>query len=94
MDKIYVGLKLNCTSQREVFRAATAPTDNTHGAQYGAVIGPFRTVRAAEFMRDYGRGNPHCLTVADAERLAQREYQPKTGVRCDCKPGQARKVRS
>lgn len=37
-----------------------------------AVIGPFRTVRGAEFMRQYGEGNPHCQTVGDAERLAKQ----------------------
>lgn len=71
MNKFYVGLKLDCTGRRDVFRATATPTEASHGARFGAVIGPFRTKRAAEFMRDYGRGNPHCLCVADAERLAK-----------------------
>jgi hypothetical protein len=75
MNRIYVGLKLDGTARREVFRSAAEPTDQTHGAIYGACIGPFRTMRAAEFMRDYGRGNPHCLCVADAEKLSKRSQE-------------------
>ena len=71
MKRHYVGLKLDCTGQREVFTADQTPTNDTHGALYGAVIGPFRTKRGAQFMSDYGRGNPHCLTVSDAESLAK-----------------------
>lgn len=72
MSRIYVGLALDCTGRREVFRAGSVPTRETHGARFGAVVGPFRTARAARFMAEYGRGNPHCLCVADAERLAAR----------------------
>jgi hypothetical protein len=70
MTKPYVGLIGG--GKREVFRSATTPTNDSHGAQYLAVIGPFRTVRGANFMRDHGQGNPHCQCVADAERLAKR----------------------
>ena len=66
--KIYVGIKTNL---REVFRASRTPTHETHGKRYGAVIGPFRTKRAAEFMAKYGQGNPHLQIVADAERVSQ-----------------------
>jgi hypothetical protein len=69
--KIYVGLKLDCTGKREVFRSTTTPTEQTHGAEYGAVIGPFRTMRGARFMADMDGRNPHCATVRDAEQLAQ-----------------------
>jgi len=65
---IYVGLEVG---KREVFRASSIPTEQTHGVQYAAVIGPFRTIRGARFMRDHGAGNPHCQCVADAERLAR-----------------------
>jgi hypothetical protein len=68
---IFVGLKLDCSSKREVFRYDFTPTEQTHGTLYGAVIGPFRTMRGARFMAAYGRGNPHCLTVSDAEKLAR-----------------------
>lgn len=64
---IYVGLQ---GSKREIFRPVAEPTRESHGDQYAAVIGPFRTVRGAEFMRDNGAGNPHCQCVADAERIA------------------------
>jgi len=57
--------------KREVFTSAEEPTTESHGHLYHAVIGPFPTLRGARFMRDHGRGNPHCYTVADAERLAR-----------------------
>jgi hypothetical protein len=69
MSRLYVGLA-PYTGQRTVFRAANEPAEQSHGERFAAVIGPFRTLQGAEFMRDYGKGNPHCQTVADAERLA------------------------
>lgn len=71
-SRLYVGC--NASRSWEVFRATEKPTCESHGAQYAAVIGPFRTRAGAEFMRDHGYGNPHCATVADAERLA-REHR-------------------
>ena len=68
----YVGLSLNGTGKREVFKSATTPTESSHGALYGAVIGPFRTMRGARFMAAYGLGNSHCVCVQDAETLAGR----------------------
>ncbi len=68
MTKPYVGLS---DGKREMFRSATTPTQATHGHLYAACIGPFRTVRGAKFMRDHGQGNPHCLCVADAERISK-----------------------
>lgn len=67
-DRIYVGCK---AGTREVFLSANEPTQESHGKRFAAVIGPFRTLRAAEFMRDNGAGNPHCQTVADAERIVR-----------------------
>lgn len=49
--RIYVGLMLDCTTRREVFRANATPTLASHGARYGAVVGPFRTMRAADAIR-------------------------------------------
>jgi hypothetical protein len=66
--RYYLGLGATC---REVFQSEETPTANAY-PQYLAVIGPFRTRRGAVFMRDYGKGNPHCQCVADAERLALR----------------------
>jgi len=70
MTKLWVGLKTGLT--REVFRNADTPTFDSHGHLYGAVIGPFRTRRGADFMAKYGYGNPHCRCVSEAEKLAKR----------------------
>jgi hypothetical protein len=67
--KLWVGCN---KGPREVFRSAQTPTEDTHGDKYFAVIGPFRTRRGATFMAKYGRNNPHCLCVADAERIAKK----------------------
>ena len=64
----YVGLTPN---NREVFLSKREPTFKTHQHKYNAVIGPFLTKRGAKFMAQHGSGNPHCQTVADAERLAK-----------------------
>lgn len=66
--KIYVGVK---GSTRKVFRSSTVPTSKSHGDRYNVVIGPFRTLRGAAFMADYGRNNPHIQSVRDAEELAK-----------------------
>ena len=68
-NKVYVGVRHD--APYAVFRSKEIPTYETHGAWYGAVIGPFRTRRAAEFMARYGRGNPHLRCVSDAERLTR-----------------------
>ncbi len=69
-ERIYLGVS-GCRP-REVFRYKGTPTQESHGDRYAAVIGPFRTMRAARFMAECGQGNPHLQTVADAERLAPR----------------------
>ena len=66
--QLYVGCN---AGTREVFHAANVPTFETHGEKYAAVIGPFRTRRGADFMAQYGAGNPHCQCVAQAEKLAR-----------------------
>lgn len=66
----YIGIKDGAWS---LFRSVIRPTEQTHGSQYNAVIGPFRTKRGADYMLFCGRGNnPHCQSVSDAERLAKR----------------------
>jgi hypothetical protein len=67
--RYYLGLKSPAT--REIFRAGDTPTAVSHGDRFAAVVGPFRTKRGAIFMRDYGRANPHCRCVDDAERLGR-----------------------
>lgn len=70
--RIYLGYKNG--QAREIFKSDAMPTESTHGDKYAAVVGPFRTMRGARFMRDYGQGNPHCQCVSDAERLGKK-YQ-------------------
>ena len=60
-----------------VFRADASPTFATHGEHFAAVMGPFRTKRAAIFTAET-RPNPHVQTVADAERIVKNiNYQPQ-----------------
>jgi hypothetical protein len=68
-SKIYLAIKAD--AKREVFRSATNPTREQF-PQYFACVGPFRTVRGARFMRDFGMNNPHCQCVRDAERLGKK----------------------
>lgn len=55
--------------------SSQAVADREMVGTFSHLIGPFRTVRAACFMRDT-RPNPHCRTVADAERLAKLHNWP------------------
>ena len=71
--KPYVGIGPD--GKRDVFRSASKPEAETHGSIYSAVIGPFRTVRGAEFMAKFGANNPHCQTVGEAEKLVA-DYVP------------------
>lgn len=57
----------------EYFRYAGTPTEETHGDIYLACVGPFYTAAGGRFFEAYASGNPHCLCVADAERLARHE---------------------
>jgi hypothetical protein len=70
VKRYYVGLRPNAS--RAVFSMAVVEPTQEMCPQYNAVIGPFRTKRGAEFMRDNGAGNPHCQTVQDAERIAKQ----------------------
>ncbi len=67
--RIYVGMKVGNWA---VFRSAAVPTEESHGEVFNAVMGPFRTLRAARFTVKHGKGNPHIQTVADAERIARK----------------------
>ena len=70
----YVGYKVwrGGETRREAFKSKTEPTQETHGIQYNAVWGPFRTRRGAEFGASWRAvNNPHVQTVADAERIAK-----------------------
>lgn len=61
----------------EIFACDHVPAFATHGERYACVVGPFRTKRAAIFMSRTSP-NPHCQTVAQAERLV-KQY-PELGV--------------
>jgi hypothetical protein len=63
--RVYVGVNGN---KREIFRSLDEPTQASHGDKYMAVIGPFITVRGAEYMRSH----PFCETVYNAEMEARR----------------------
>lgn len=66
-SRIYVGHKAG--SGRVVFRSPETPTPEAF-PQFGAVVGPFRTMRAALLSADT-YPNPHIRCVADAERIAR-----------------------
>lgn len=68
-SKWYVGAN---GAARVAFKADVLPTRESHGAQYGAVIGPFRTKRGAMFHAAFGAANPHVQHVNDAERIARK----------------------
>lgn len=76
-SKQYVGV--NGTKYQR-FASDVEPTRETHGDQYAAVIGPFRTVRGAQYMADHGCGNPHLQTVDNAELYA--EFYAERAGRC------------
>jgi hypothetical protein len=73
--RLYVG----CTPGRwEVFRSACEPTRSSHGRQFNAAIGPFRTIGGAAVMVAWGPANPHCRSVGEAEGLARRHGKEVT----------------
>ncbi len=76
--KFYLGHVAGRAYPPVLFKADTDPTFATHGDTYAAVVGPFRTKRGAVFMQTYGRANPHCRTVGEAERLG-RLYARREG---------------
>ena len=67
-SQYFVGLK---ETRRQVFKSAVIPTRASHGNEFNAVVGPFRTKRAATFFAAFGNNNPHVRCVADAERIAR-----------------------
>lgn len=69
----YVGFKHDYILQ--AFKSLKEPTEQEYSAQYFAVMGPFRTKRAADFTAKCGFHNPHIQTVADAERIAKMQVK-------------------
>jgi hypothetical protein len=52
------------------FKSKELPTEKSH-SQFKAVVGPFKTKRAAKWHEKYGFLNPHCTCVNVIERLAK-----------------------
>lgn len=67
-SKYYVGFRADKV-ERTVFKATETPTRAAF-PQYGAVVGPFRTKRAA-ILCAVTHPNPHIQHVRDAERIAK-----------------------
>jgi hypothetical protein len=67
--KWYVGISAT-THAYTAFRANATPTEVSGDL---AVIGPFKTKRAALWVQRYGKGNPHFQHVNDAEKYAKNE---------------------
>ena len=72
MTRFYVGKR---EGKGYVFKSDIVPTEATHGQRYRAVIGPFRTKRAAILCAVTGGYNPHIQHVNDAGRIAKRPAQ-------------------
>ena len=66
--QLYVGFY---HGKGEVFRAPRTSTNASHGNKFNYVIGPFRTLGAAQIMAD--AHGPQIVTVADAERFAREQ---------------------
>ncbi len=78
--RYYLGYPVGQAYPPQLFKAASDPTFATHGKQYSCVVGPFRTKRGAIFMQIYGRANPHCRTVDEAEQNAAKVFLTITNV--------------
>lgn len=69
MKRFYVGHQ---GGKRFFFSSETTPTRATHGDKYNAVVGPFRTKRAAMWASATAPNNPHYQHVNDAERISKQ----------------------
>ena len=68
--RYYVGYSVG--NSMFTFSMGASPTVENVGQYAKAVIGPFRTLRGAAFMRDCRASNPHCRTVSEAEAIAKQ----------------------
>jgi hypothetical protein len=66
----YIGIQKN-KGEYQAFWSDVHPTYDYFGHVYFAVIGPFKTKRAAKWAEQYGSGNPHFRHVNDAERISK-----------------------
>ena len=70
-NKHYVGL---LSGKGLIYFASTKEVNRvSHGELYSAVVGPFRTKRAALWAEKYGYRNPHFQHVSDAEKLSRKD---------------------
>jgi hypothetical protein len=74
--RAYVGVRRDL--RREVFKATRTPTRKQYERRYAYVVGPFKTVRAARYMAEYGANNPHCTCVAQAEWLVRQPVKGRS----------------
>ena len=64
----YVGITKG--NKMQAFQSESTPFKVIYGTKYFAVIGPFKTKRAAKWAEVHGPGNPHFNCVEDAEKLS------------------------
>lgn len=74
--KYYVGINIK-SDRRQVFGTNGTPSSASHGKHFSAVIGPFRNLRAALYVRDRGFNNPQIRCPADAEKLCRVRSTPQ-----------------
>ena len=71
----YVGMR---AGTRTAFQSDVTPTEETH-PEYGAVIGPFRTVRGARFMASH----LYVTSIDDAEIAGHTDWcERRTCIGC------------
>lgn len=84
LHRKYVGVRVeNNDVGYFVFASPTTPTFASHSSRYNYCIGPFVTMRGARYMAAFGRSNPvcqcveqaeaHAMVLDDAQRVAMRQ---------------------
>jgi hypothetical protein len=63
-----------------LFHSAAAPTKQTHGHLYKAIIGPFKSRVGAGYFARYGGANPDIRSADDAERLARADPRMEQAI--------------
>lgn len=61
-----------CGQERKAFKSTEEPTPEKYEF-IQAVIGPFKTKRAALWCEKYGFNNPHAQDVSSIEKLAKHD---------------------
>jgi len=79
---LYVGIAKS--EKRVVFELPPEDSPEKDQARFRYVFGPFRTDAAARYFANFGRSNPFCTSVEDAERIVfamERNAARKYGYR-------------